>query len=210
VAVSRPAQMLASVYAVPIAKRKTTPLAGLMDAAARHAATAPGGEDASGTASPPQAAKRRARIWDLDSHLHCSIIGTCLTAGELRQLLIRVKVGGAEAAGEHDAHMLGVLLAGRPKEGGKLLQKALDRRHGAALGRFARAADAAAIGALWEEAIAGGDIPGAYWALLTHPLATNELARRAFGDVQCSRISWARPTGPSSGACARSSSRTPR
>jgi Uncharacterized protein conserved in bacteria (DUF2325) len=182
VVVSRPAQMLASVYAVPLAKRKTTPLAGLMDAAARHAAAASGGE-ASGTASPPLLPRRRARIWELDSHLHCSIIGTCLTAGELRRLLIRLKVGGAETADEHDAHMLGVLLAARPQEGAKLLQKALDRRHGAALNRFARAADAAALAALWEEAVAGGDIPGAYWALLTHPLATNEIARRAFGDV---------------------------
>jgi hypothetical protein len=181
--VSRPAQMLASVYAVPIAKRKTTPLTGLMDAAVRHATAERAGGIESEPSLAPHPAKRRARIWELDSHLHCSIIGTCFTAGELRRLLIRLKVGGAETAGEHDAHMLGVLLAARQQEGAKLLQKALDRRHGAALNRFARAADAAALGALWEEAIAGGDVPGAYWALLTHPLATNELVRRAFGDV---------------------------
>jgi hypothetical protein len=79
--------------------------------------------------------------------------------------------------------MLGVLLAARPKEGAKLLQKALDRRHGGALNRFAKAADEAALCALWEEAMAGGDIPGAYWALITHPLATNDMVRHAFGDV---------------------------
>jgi hypothetical protein len=31
--------------------------------------------------------------------------------------------------------------------------------------------------------MAGGDIPGAYWALLTHPLTTDQMARHAFSDV---------------------------
>jgi hypothetical protein len=173
--VSRPAQMLASVYDVPLAERKATPLAGLMDAAARNAA---GGSAEGGTAL-----RGRTRIWEINAHLHCSIIGTCLTPGELRRLLLRLKVVGADTAGDHDAHILGVLLAGRPKEGAKLLQKALDRRHRTALNRFAKAPDQAALCALWEEAMGGGDIPGAYWALLTHPLATNHMVQHAFGDV---------------------------
>jgi hypothetical protein len=31
--------------------------------------------------------------------------------------------------------------------------------------------------------MSGGDVPGAYWAILTHPLATDQLTRRVFGDV---------------------------
>jgi hypothetical protein len=86
----------------------------------------------------PRTASRRARIWELNSHLHCSIIGTCLTAGELRRLLVRLKIAGIETADEHELHMLGVLLADRPDQGAKLLQKALDRRHEVTLHRFAR------------------------------------------------------------------------
>jgi hypothetical protein len=79
--------------------------------------------------------------------------------------------------------MLGVLLANRPQEGGKLLQKTLDRRHEVALNRFAKAKDDAAIGALWKKAVSGGDIPGAYWAVLTHADASDKMVQQAFGDV---------------------------
>ena len=66
--------------------------------------------------------KRRTQIWDLHPSLHCSIIGTCLSSGELRRLLVRLKVQGAETGDDHDLHVLGVLLAGRSKAGAKHLQ----------------------------------------------------------------------------------------
>jgi hypothetical protein len=126
---------------------------------------------------------RRTQICDLHSSLHCSIIGTCFTTGELRKLLLRLKVVGAEAADDHELHVMGVLLAGKSKAGSKHLQKGLDRRHALALKQFAKAKDAAAVSALWEDALKRGDIPGAYWALLTHPAATDEMVKRVFGEV---------------------------
>src|SRR6201999_3906815 len=122
--------------------RTSIPIAELMGLAAQPAQTA------SFPATPtltPKALKRRARIWELSSNLHCSIIGTCLSAGELRRLLVKLKVAGAETVNEHDLHMLGVLLAERPQEGGKLLQKTLDRRHQSAINQFAKAKDDAAL-----------------------------------------------------------------
>ena len=134
-------------------------------------------------AKAPSISKRRTQIWDLHNSLHCSIIGTCLSTGELRQLLVRLKVPGAESAEEHDLHKLGVFLAAGPKTGAKHLQKALDRRHRISLNQFAKAKDAAAASALWDDALARGDIPGAYWALLTHPAATDAMVKQAFGKV---------------------------
>ena len=134
-------------------------------------------------AKAPSISKRRTQIWDLHNSLHCSIIGTCLSTGELRQLLVRLKVPGAESADEHDLHKLGVFLAAGPKTGAKHLQKALDRRHRISLNQFAKAKDAAAASALWDDALARGDIPGAYWALLTHPAATDAMVKQAFGKV---------------------------
>src|SRR4029453_1417197 len=43
--------------------------------------------------------------------------------------------------------------------------------------------DAAAVAAFWDEAVKRGDIPGAYWAALTHPGTTNELVKKVFGEV---------------------------
>jgi hypothetical protein len=130
-----------------------------------------------------ESSSRRTKIWEMHTTLHCSIVGTCLSTGELRRLLIRLRVAGVQTASDHDVHMLGVMLAERPKAGARELQKALDRRHQPAVHRFAKAKTADAISALWEDALQSGDIPGAYWALLSHPAATDAIIKHAFGDV---------------------------
>ncbi len=126
---------------------------------------------------------RRTRIWELGSSLHCSIIGTCLSTAELRHLLVQLKVNGMQAANEHDLHSFGVGLASKRELGAKLLQKALDRRHERAIKAFAAANDTEALRSLWKDALNRGDIPGAYWAVLTHPQTDEALVKLAFGDV---------------------------
>ena len=128
-------------------------------------------------------AKRRSRIWELSPSLHCSIIGTCLTTRELRQIVGRMTGRDVGALDEHEIHGEGVRLASRHDDGGKLLQKALDKRHHAALGRFAAAKSAEAVAGLWDEAKRAGEIPGAYWAALSHPAATDTLVKQVFADV---------------------------
>jgi hypothetical protein len=124
---------------------------------------------------------RRTRIWEFDASLHCSIVGTCLTTTELRHVLDKLKMGAT--ASDHELHALGVSLAGRRQAGAKFLQKALDRRHRVAVTRYSKAKDLVALAALWAESLKQGDIPGSYWAVLTHPLATEGLVKQAFGDV---------------------------
>lgn len=129
-----------------------------------------------------EAAPRRRRIWDLGTSLHCSIIGTCLSTDELRRLLRKAGVGGPDAS-DHALHGIGVGLVATQGVGAKLVNKALDERHRAAIRRFEAAKDAAALRSLWREAMAAGDIPGSYWAALTHPSADQALVSDVFGDV---------------------------
>jgi hypothetical protein len=131
----------------------------------------------------PPASKRRTAIWDMHHSVHCSIVGTCLSNAEIRRLLIKLGVQGAESANDHDLHKQGVALAGRQQGGGKFIQKALDHRHETAIRQFAKAKDENALRELWEEALKRGDIPGAYWAVLSHPAASDAIMRKAFGDV---------------------------
>jgi hypothetical protein len=134
-----------------------------------------------GAAGTSAQGSRRTRIWEFAASLHCSIIGTCLTTAELRHFLDKLKIG--PAASDHEIHTIGVTLAGRREAGAKFLQKALDRRHRAAITRYSKAKDPAALTALWAESRKQGDIPGAYWAVLTHPLATEDIVKQVFGDV---------------------------
>lgn len=139
-----------------------------------------------GGGTPPSTCKEqkhRTKIWDLAPSLHCSIIGTCLSTAELRQILVRLDVSDALRANDHELHGLGVMLAGRRDLGAKFLQKALDRRHETAIKKFTAASDVAAVGALWKDALQSGEIAGGYWATLTHPLTDEVLIKQAFGDV---------------------------
>src|SRR5215471_14913147 len=135
----------------------------------------------SGQDEAASAGARRTRIWEFDPSLHCSIVGTCLSTGELRHILGKLNI--ADIATDHELHSRGVVLAGRREGGAKFLQKALDRRHHAAITRYSRAKDAAGMLALWEDSLKQGDIPGAYWAVLTHPATTKDVVKRVFGDV---------------------------
>jgi hypothetical protein len=126
---------------------------------------------------------RRSKIWELTAMLHCSIIGTCLTTGELRVMIRKVDPTIDVKVTDHDLHSLVVSAVGRNDGLSKRIQKALDERHRLALHQFSKADTPETLLKQWNEALIGRDIPGAYWALLTHPRATDELARHAFGDV---------------------------
>ncbi len=130
----------------------------------------------------PLSAPRRSPLWELSRYLHCSVVGTCLTTSELRHIL--AKAGFVtEGATDHDLHGKGVTVASQHDIAGKLLNKALDKRHRQAITQFAKARSEADVSALWREAVKRGDIPGAYWAALTHPTASDELVRVMFGEV---------------------------
>ncbi|WP_321818001.1 MULTISPECIES: DUF2325 domain-containing protein [unclassified Paraburkholderia] len=127
--------------------------------------------------------RRRTRLSELDAHLHCSIIGTCLSTHELRKLVPKFTPLDGARASDLDIHHTAVELAIQGGAGGKALQKALDTRYAGALRRFSSARDAEAVLALWNEARASGDIPPAYWALMSHPETTMEVRQAAFGDL---------------------------
>ncbi|MEE7490589.1 hypothetical protein SAMN02799622_04221 [Methylobacterium sp. UNC378MF] len=127
--------------------------------------------------------KPRDRIWELAESLHCSIVGTCLTNAEARAILAKLGRPDARTITEHRLHGEIVQIAGRKDGGGRLLQKALDRRHEREIERFAEAHTAEAVRALWRASVERGEIPGAYWAAITHPATDWTLVQDVFGEV---------------------------
>jgi hypothetical protein len=99
---------------------------------------------------------RRTKIWELSNHLHCSIVGTCLSTGDLRQVLSKAGMA-VDGASDHDLHGQGVLLANLRDGRGKLLHKALDKRHRLAIGRFEKAKTTDEVRTLWRHAVKQGD-----------------------------------------------------
>ncbi len=91
-------------------------------------------DEPTATSGPP----RRTKLWEFNTNLHCSIIGTCLSAAELRQLLKKVGLAPSDSS-DHDLHSAAVSLAERHDKAAKLLNKALDERHRIAIHQFAKA-----------------------------------------------------------------------
>jgi hypothetical protein len=125
---------------------------------------------------------RRTKLWEFNTNLHCSIIGTCLSTAELRQLLRKVGRAPPDSS-DHDLHGAAVSLAAGHDKASKLLNKVLDERHRIAIHQFAKVRTEDEVRSLWRNSVKRGEIPGAYWATLTHSATTQDLVREAFGEV---------------------------
>lgn len=127
---------------------------------------------------------KRKKLWDINTGWHCSIIGTCLTTEDLRALARKLHVQTPEDSGaDFRLHGHFVQACGQGGTTAKLLQKLLDRRHSAAIRRFAKAENTEDLETMWNVERKGRDIPGAYWALMSHPHLETGLGTRAYGHI---------------------------
>ena len=85
----------------------------------------------------------RRRLADLDGHLHCSIVGTCLGTGELRKLMARHL--DVLDASDLDVHHDAVRMISDNGPVARSIHKALDHRHDGALRQAARLRGANAL-----------------------------------------------------------------
>lgn len=125
----------------------------------------------------------RRRIDEVPAKWHCSIIGTCLTLSDLRKITRKASFNLPTDADDYRLHGAVVQWAGQSTMLAKMLTKHLDKRFAPQISRFSRAASGDDLEAAWDDALEAGDVPGAYWALMTHPLEHATLRDRAYGEV---------------------------
>ena len=134
-------------------------------------------------ARPKENSKRRHKLWEIRPDLHCSILGTCLSYADLLKIGRKAGFVPAEQATEYEVHKYFVHRAEEPSRLARLMHKALDGKYRAAIRACQEAQGGADLEEFWSDALAKGDIPGPYWVLMTHPLTTEALLIRAFGEV---------------------------
>ncbi len=134
----------------------------------------------------------------------CPIIGTCLTIHELRRICRKCGSPVTDADSDYDAH---VFLVGQAKVAGggpaKYLQRFLDKKFRKDLRTFLHVDDPDELRRMWRERADAGDVPGPFWALMSHPAAPDTLLREVYGEVHMlshrvgaanradlSRLSW--------------------
>lgn len=131
-----------------------------------------------------KSARSRRKLWEIPSHLHCSVIGTCLSMDDLRKLTRKGGMRISDDATDYCVHSYYVREAGTESKLARLLHKMLDDKHAVDIKRFsAVASDPAAIEALWEKAMDNGRVAGAYWAVLSLRCAPSKLVTSVYGQV---------------------------
>lgn len=128
------------------------------------------------------ATRKSRKLWELQRSLHCPVIGTCLEIDVWRRLA-RAKGFAVEEMSDYDVHVHFVGACGARNTLSLAAQKALDRDHSSFLRRFARARSREDLAALWQQTLNEGEVPGGFWACVTHPLCDPGLTNRAYEDI---------------------------
>ena len=153
----------------------------------KHASTQP---------CPLEAAQssRRRRVWELSHACHCPLIGVGLPLNGLRKLVEKV-TGGKVLHDDYDIHVGTVSECALRTPVAEAVQKELERRYVQHIQRFRAAKTVEQVEALWNAAVAAGDVAGAFWAGLTHPRCTVSLEEKMCRDIHMVQHQ--------AGACAR-------
>ena len=129
-------------------------------------------------------ANRRKNIWELSNHHHCSIVGTCLTIGEARAIGKKV---GVRCPNPDDLdstiHSILVRESATKNTVSVLLNKALNKKYESSIRTFKRCNSSKEIRDLWRDSFDVGNIPGPYWAALSHPDIDYEVTIKIYSDV---------------------------
>lgn len=125
---------------------------------------------------------KQLNIWDLEDY-QCPIVGTCLTMADLDVVARQAGVAIDDDATDFEKHGFFVSQAKCPGRVGKAVQQRLNSRHRKSLKRFRPLDGDDALRAEWRRCADAGDIPGPFWAVLSHPRASPGLRHELFGEV---------------------------
>lgn len=130
---------------------------------------------------PTAHGSRRRRLWELEGHAHCPVIGVCLPIAALRSVVDKVLAAHALAE-DYELHCGAIAECKRRTPIAEAIQRELDRRCALALRQASTAKTTDALADWWADTC-GRDLAGALWATLTHPRCTPLLETRVLGDV---------------------------
>ena len=125
----------------------------------------------------------RRKLWEIEHKFHCPIIGTCLGVEELRQLGKNYIWRTSGRPSDYEVHVTFVGAAVERNALALATHKLLEKKYASTVRRYQKAADSAALQALWSEALASGQVQGAFWAIMTHPRSDHLMLATAYEDI---------------------------
>lgn len=126
---------------------------------------------------------RRRKIWSINECHICSVIGACMRRTELRKLAGKKQFGLTRNSSDYQLHSALINLVCTRTSMARTLNKMLDKKFLIPVKRYAKALEDQAILELWNEDVQQGNVSGAYWAIMTHPVVSDELLSEIYGQV---------------------------
>ncbi|WP_157270708.1 DUF2325 domain-containing protein [Azohydromonas aeria] len=126
---------------------------------------------------------RRKRLWELGATAFCPVIGVCLPIAALRSLVEKVLRAPAPAS-DYELHCCTINECKQRTPVAERLHKELDARYALAVRQAAACKSTEALAQWWAlQRRAGDQLPGALWAVLTHPRCDTPCADAVLADV---------------------------
>ncbi len=128
-------------------------------------------------------ATRRKKLWEIEECYHCAILGTCLSMRDLEKLRPKTKIRFKPDASEYIIHGTFVACVKLHSDVARVLHRALDKKYRSAIDHLKKVTCRNELRSYWQENLKRGNVPSAFWAVMSHPLADAKLSQEAFGDV---------------------------
>jgi hypothetical protein len=126
---------------------------------------------------------RRRKLWEIPHKFHCPVIGVCFDVEQLRALMAKVMHFPRETT-DFVLHTTAVGACETRSQLADLLHKHMEKRFQLIVRKFSTAKNSEALHALWRsESQSGVDIPGALWAVWTHPACDVQIEQQIYGDI---------------------------
>ncbi len=130
----------------------------------------------------------RRKIWQIEPGYLCAIVGTCLGRADLRRLKRKKVFALPASASDYEVHNVFAGIGDGKTAQARALQKVLDEKYASFIRVYNDLHSDDELWQCWQEDSRKDNVPGAFWAIMTHAEASAELVGRVYGE--CHMISF--------------------
>lgn len=129
-----------------------------------------------------QQGSRRYKLWELGHRYHCPLVGVCFKLGEIRELVLKA-MQFPKRPSDYEIHCTAASECQTRTPLSSLLHKTLERKYALQVQQCKSLKTTEELSVKWREAVTGDDVPGMFWAVLTHPASTDAFRLQVYGDI---------------------------
>lgn len=128
------------------------------------------------------ASSARKRIWQLEHHYICPVLGLCLTENSLRRIFKKIEKTAPKGS-DYDIHHRAVDYCKQRNRFSERIQKTLEQRFQSSIQAYRQAKTRASLLQQWQQSLQQGLQSQHLWAAMTHPCADEPAQAKIFQDI---------------------------